>query len=1021
MESTDLPANTTIPLLKPEGGALSPSPIPSTDFGSILFDRSDCAILIVDSAGKITRVNPACLRITGFAEEDLVGQNYLEVMVPPDLLEESQQKLVTMLETFEPQHCEKRWLRKDGTCCILKGTFSVVLTPEREIDYIIGIGINVSEERAAQDALQKTQMRFELAVDGTEDGIWDRNATTGETYFSPRWKQLLGYEDDEFENSVDAWLSHIHPDDRPRVDAYVSEYVYAPKPRHVIDYRMRHRDGTWRWIHSQGKAIYGDNGEIVRVAGSNRDITNQKVAELALRESEMRLREAQDIARLGTWELDLATDQVWWSPQTYFIYGLDPDQAPLSMEKLLETVHPDDRATVRESIKHTLKTGDPYRVKRRIYRPSGELRHIVTSARILVDENGTRSRVVGVVQDVTDQQNVEDTIVKAREQALEASRLKSEFLANMSHEIRTPMNGVIGMAEMLLESKLDQEQQKVAYTIKASADGLMTILNDILDFSKIEAGKLSLEEAEVDILAVVEDVATILSRSCQEKGLTLKIDADYSKSCTYLGDPTRIRQILLNLASNAVKFTSSGEVTMGISPSLEGVQLWVQDTGLGIAIDRHRAIFDSFTQADGSTTRQFGGTGLGLAIVRQLVDLMVGSVALISTPGKGSRFDVFLPLEKRESAANSSLYAGLTMVFVSESPETGQTVSQFFGKLGVKTIVVTSSDEVSSLMQDGNVEIVLVDEQTTPRQDWGTLVSLQADSDVRLILLSSVSTSTPSGFTGTLTRPLTRNEIYHAIDSTSNVKKQVTAHEEAQYSGRRLLLAEDNIINQQVAEFQAARLGFQIDVANNGREAVEMALNNPYDVILMDIQMPEMDGLMATAQIRRKENPEHRAIIIAMTAHAMQGDRERCLDAGMDDYISKPVRTQELVDKLKTWLGNDDQTVSKINWNLLHEISDNDQDFEREIISIYVHMMPAIVNQLIQAIQLRNHVTANRLAHTLKGSSRSIGANQFGDICDEIEQLSSANQPISNIERLRQQFDELIADCEKFLNTFTDN
>ncbi len=980
-----------------------------------VFERADCAIIVFDCNGVILRVNSACERITGYATEDLVGRQYMATMIPKDLIDEAYSKLQKINETKESIHCESRWKRKDGTECILSGSFSVVLDDQGAIVRIIGIGVDVTSERAAQSDLRRSQERFELAVKGAQDGIWDVDVLTGARFYSARWKEIIGYADDELPNTRETWMNRIHPDDSEAVRRYQEGYSKNPDECHEVEFRMRHKDGRWIWIASRGRAVFDSNGKAVRIAGSHTDITKRKEAENELLESQARLSEAQDIANLGTWELDYKTGNIWWSPQTYRIYGIEPSLPPPSMEALLETVHPDDRERVRASIEAVTETMGPYRVKRRIYRPNGELRHVVTTARILLNPDGARDRVVGVVQDVTEQQMAEDAITKAREQAVEASRLKSEFLANMSHEIRTPMNGVIGMAEMLLDSNLEQEQRKCVQTIRTSADGLMTILNDILDFSKIEAGKLVLEDADVDVLEVVEEVATIMARSAQEKGLLLNIDTDWSSPAIYSGDSTRIRQILMNLASNAVKFTTHGSVTLGLKTSSDGVQLWVEDTGMGIAEERHRSIFDSFTQADGSITRRYGGTGLGLAIVRQLVDLMKGSVALYSQPNAGSRFDVFLPLESRQHLHTASDLKIPRVIAVSTNKLTQARLLSFFRAMSSQVWVVDGTEAAAQLIEPNVPISIVVDDHSVEQAEKDRLQVAANGNEVNLILLTHAGMSPPLGFDGTLNLPLTRRAVQQVmtpstqtVDAESQIVVQV-------FAGMNVLLAEDNEVNQAVAEHQLERLGFHIDSVTNGKDAVVKATAFPYDLILMDVQMPELDGLTATGQIRRSLAHPRQPIILAMTAHAMQGDRERCIDAGMDDYISKPVRPHELYEKLMMWLKPESRQASKINWDYLHETSADDPKFEREILTVYIHSLKPLMHELAAAIRSQSHANVNRLTHTMKGSSRSIGANQFADLCQEVESLSESGQPYCHVDRLERHFEELVAECRKFI------
>ncbi|MDR3692139.1 MAG: PAS domain-containing protein [Fimbriimonas sp.] len=983
-------------------------------FLSAIFQNADSAIVVFDRQGVILRVNPAYTAITGFTEADLVGKRYMDVMVPDGLIEAAHEKLSQIVQLKETIHCETPWKRKQGGVCLLKGCFTAILNPEGEIESIVGIGIDVTSEREAQAALLWSRKGFELAAEGSQDGIWDIDTLSGTHYYSPRWKEIIGYKDHELPNQFETWINRIHPDDIPAVTQYRAGFTENRDGLHEVEFRMRHKDGTWRWIVSRGKAVYDDEGNIVRVAGSHKDITQQKHDEMALKESQARLLEAQDIANLGAWELDLVTDDVWWSPKTYEIYGMDSRFSPPTMEDLQKTIHPEDRDRVRASIRHTMETGDPYRVKRRIYRPNGEMRYVVTSARILYDAEGVRSRVVGVVQDVTEQQIAEDAIMRAREQAIEASRLKSEFLANMSHEIRTPMNGVIGMAEMLLDSNLTQDQRQCAYTIRTSADGLMTILNDILDFSKIEAGKLALEDDDIDVLEIVEDVATIVGRSSQEKGLDLRIDADWSSPAQYRGDSTRIRQILTNLTSNAVKFTSQGSVTLGLRTSAEGVQLWVEDTGLGIAEERHQAIFDSFTQADGSTTRRYGGTGLGLAIVRQLVELMKGSVRLTSQPNKGSRFDVFLPLEQSESRPIFPILNGHRVVLLTSNMHTKQYLSRFLTGIGANVSAHEDPCEVAPQVQAETSISVIVDDESIDRDTWGSLQEISNGNNVNLVLLTVGGVSPPPGFDGTIAPPFTRKSVEHVLLERTDQFELDLLNKPALFAGMTVLLAEDNAVNQTVAVHQLERMGFQVDSVVNGRAAVEFAQKGRYDAILMDVQMPEMDGLTATGLIRKNEPDKQRVVILAMTAHAMQGDRERCIDAGMDDYISKPVRPQELVEKLMAWLKPESREASRLNWEYLHDMSNNDPEFEKEILRVYLTTMPPLMEQLSRAIRTQSHALANRVSHTLIGSSRSIGANHFADTCQEVESLSEIGQPYRHVERLERQFEELIAECLRY-------
>jgi PAS domain S-box-containing protein len=979
----------------------------------VLFDQSSCVILVVDPTGIILRANQACETSSGYAAEELVGKPFFDILCRPSQRQDSIDWLDALVGEKGFVRNEYIWVRKGGGEVFIDGSTGCVVDAEGTVQYVVGIGIDVTKQRQAQDELNRVQERFELAIQSSQDGVWEVDVTKNLYFYSPRWKEILGYEDHELPNARRTWIDNIHPDDMMEVRRYQAAYNSRPHDRHEVEYRMRHKDGSWRWILSRGIATYVD-GHPTRIVGSHKDITSRKLHEQALQESESRLLEAVDLANLGLWELDLKTQTVTWSPKTFEIYGLDPGKGVPKLDELLMLYHEEDRNLVPASIRMAVDTGESYLAKRRIIRSDGETRILATTARVIKDSEGNALRAVGIVQDITEQQLSEEAILRAREQALEASRLKSEFLANMSHEIRTPMNGVSGMVDLLLDTELDQEQREYVLTIRSSADGLMTILNDILDFSKIEAGKMNLEISEIDVLKIIEEVTSMFLLPCSEKQIDLRIDADWGEEHSYYGDPTRVRQILLNLVSNALKFTNEGSIELGLRTSEEGVHLWVADTGLGISPARHHAIFDSFTQADGSTTRRFGGTGLGLAIVKQLADLMGGSVALSSTVGLGSRFDIVLPLDRAKTDVRPLPLKGHSVLLLTGLPDLISTLPRYLTALGATVNIVSDVPAAVIEISTRQYATVIVG-PTVQSHLWPTLQKALGQSGGNLVLISRTNMAAPTGFDGVLTLPLTRQSVENVLLTRPIVDPHSLARS-PMFLGRKLLLAEDNIVNRTVAIHQLERMGFQIDTAVNGLEAVEMASKKPYDVILMDVQMPEMDGLVATQTIREQPNPEKRPVILAMTAHAMQGDRERCIEAGMDDYLSKPVRPQELLAKLMEWLGADSQSVSRINWEYLHDLSENDERFEREILDVYLKTSPDLMRSLIEAIRTHSFPAAVRLAHTLRGSSRSIGANQFGDLCQEIESLAEQNQAYRHLDRLERQFTDLIDECEKFVN-----
>jgi two-component system, sensor histidine kinase and response regulator len=564
---------------------------------------------------------------------------------------------------------------------------------------------------------------------------------------------------------------------------------------------------------------------------------------------------------------------------------------------------------------------------------SGTRRWVQITKRPILDTGGKAVGVLGVINDITQRKYDEQRLIQARMAAEAANRAKSEFLANMSHEIRTPLNGVIGMLDLLDTHALDPEQRSMLDTARSSADALLTLINDVLDFSKIEAGKLALEQIDFELASLVEEVATLFSREAHSKGLELSCLIHRDVPAVVRGDPTRLRQILANLVSNAVKFTAHGEVfvSLRVAPNdaVKGEDVFtlvaeIRDTGIGMSQEAMGRLFQAFTQADSSTTRRYGGTGLGLTIAKRLVEAMQGTLQVSSKIGEGSTFTVTLPLTaaERTTAAPPTVLRGLKALIVDDNPTNRLILEHYLSAARMKHVSADSGlaglEAARSAAKSGApFDVILVDYQMPEMDGLGFIANLRADpliANSACVMLSSLGDRgglpNTEGVAAWLGKPLRQAALLRIlasiVDHTSGTPQLVGKRtgEQLTFPGARVLLAEDHEVNQMVALRVLSAFGIAAELAVNGEEALKLAKAQHFDAILMDCQMPVMDGYEASQAIReweRTTDGKH-IPIIAMTANALSGDRARCLAAGMDDHIAKPFRREALGATLAKWI-----------------------------------------------------------------------------------------------------------------------
>ncbi len=1338
------------------------------------------AIISMDARGNISYWNPAASRMFGYTREEALGRNLHEFMAPERYREAHRTAFAQFQRTGEGNALGKTL---ELHACSKAGeeiTIALSLSAIQVNDAWEAIGIlrDITENKKTEKALLKSREQYMLAANGSNDGMWDWDLRDNSLFLSPKWKQMVGYEDEELPNVFATFEERLHPEDRSRVTAYVESYLRGEISQYSMELRFRHRDGSYRWILARGEALRDDNGIPYRMAGSHTDITESKEAERRLIESEALHRNLMENLPAGVFIVDPATRVIESvNEAAAALFGASPKQIvghrchsfvcpaeekacpvcdlgqevdraervllgangrPIPILKSVRRIHwqgqevllecfvdISERKRAEEEIRrseerlksllsihqhgpenlqefldfaldeavrittskigyiyfydektekfvlntwskgvmdacsitepqtryelsktglwgetvrqrkaimvndfqaaHPLKRGYPqghaplfkylsipifsggnivavvgvanketdyndtdvlqlrllmegvWRVveKKRIedeLRDSREFVHATMdslSAHVCVldekgviiavneawrafasanppvggnnvaegadylavcdsaqgdDANGARAfaggiravlggqrdgfefeypchspdehrwfvgrvtrfsgerggRVVIAHENITQRKKVEEELLEvnghlemstalAKDMAVQAemaNMAKSEFLANMSHEIRTPMNGVIGMTGLLMDTELSLEQRQYAEIVRTSGEALLSLINDILDFSKIEAKRLEFETIDFDLRGTVEDTAELLAVKAQEKGLEIVCMIDPEVPMLLRGDPGRLRQIILNLGGNGLKFTHQGGITLRARLDAEDeqkvtVRFSVTDTGIGIPWDKQEAIFSPFIQADGSTTRKYGGTGLGLSISKQLAELMGGAIGVESEEGKGATFWFTAALEKQpygkivEPPPLEDL-AGVRVLVVDDHDNNRLLVTRLLEGWGCRFTEAKDGETALRLLKEavgeGDPYRVALLDMLMPGMDGAELGGKIKESPeirhTRLIMMTSLGERGDAarfaqlGFDGYLTKPLRQWQFRQCLElvlgsahapQAASTPGLVTRHtvSEARKRRARVLIAEDNHTNQMVALKLLEKMGYRADVVANGQEAIAALHNIPYDLVLMDCQMPQLDGFEATRHIRnpKSEVKNHDVPIIAMTAGAMKGDRERCLQAGMNGYLSKPVHPGELAEELERWINREetDRWENSTGFigpadespadplpifdksGFLARIMDDDELAHMLIVG-FLQDIPRQIEMLRGYLKAGDISSAERQAHTIKGASANVGGERLRNVALEMERAAKSgdmNGVNARVARLEEEFGRL--------------
>lgn len=1055
-------------------------------------------VAITNRKGTITFVNDKFCQISGYTEKELLGQNHriLNSGVHSKLMWQEMYQLLNKGLTWHAEICNKN---KQGELYWVDTTIVPFKGDNNQVKSFVAIRTDITQRKKIEEANQQNIKQLELVVNNTGVGFWDWNIISGHVDCNQRWFELTGYSKTDFSPfTVEKWSELLHPDDMPKAMSIINQHFSGEIEQYFCELRLKHKLGHWIWVLDSGKLVSRTkDNEPARMIGTIVDITQRKNAEQA---TQVKLSIAKCLAqhvsikrKLNDAIAELLTLNELQLQEKGGIFLFDHESEKLSLCSLHGNFSPEfieaqkqvplgqdlwgKAAQLGEIIVSDNCFNDPRQEHNwselhphghyviPLINKAEETDSIVGVLFLFTDTNPDASEErLMLLQEIGDmfstaiiQENARKLLKKASQAAAQSSQLKSEFLASMSHEIRTPMNGVIGMLGLLEDTKLNNEQLHKIGLAKSSAQALLTLINDILDFSKIEAGKLELEIIDFDIRKMLGELAEAMALRAQEKGLEVILDVTHIDQSLVKGDPGRLRQILTNLVGNAIKFTSQGEILISLATQVNknGALLLtgeIKDTGIGIPKDKLSSLFDTFTQVDASTTRQYGGTGLGLAICRQLCQLMGGNITASSQLGQGSSFNFSLYLAMSEEATivrPSMAINTLNLLIVDDNTTTLRVLSQQLNYWGASVTTATNAQQALGLcqQQDKPYDAVFIDMQMPDINgiDLGKMLLIKPElNQVKLIMMTAISNTNEAhffknlGFCGFFPKPATTSDLLNALNliydnneaPVLTNKPKLEAQKITWPQQTRLLLVEDNRINQQVALGVLKQFNLSADIANHGLEALELLStapeNSPYTLILMDCQMPELDGYQTSEQIRAGKAGKNNINIpiIAMTANAMQGDKDKCLQAGMNDYLSKPIEPALLKSKLVTWLLenknaqttdpesllnktiekktshiNDDKNTTATDdhdelpvWDksaLIKRVSGNEQ-LIKLLINNFINEEGKIFSVILNELKSKNVIINKEIKlklHSIKGVSANIGGVKIHQLCKELEQL----------------------------------
>ena len=1010
----------------------------------ILMDATtQVAIIETDLQGNIRKFNKGAENLLGYTSEEVVER---EKIIKFHDSEEISKRLgeldfqdaknlnefeVLTYNAMQGKFDSNEWTytKKDGSKFPVQLVTTSITNNEGYLIGYLGIATDISRVKNIENELSESEQRLHFALEGSGDGVWDWDIPNGKQYMSDQAKKMLGFEPEESLTDIEEWDNRIHPDEREKSDRALEDYFEGKAKEYNIEKRVRTKDGNYKWILDRGKIIDWDaNGKPLRMIGTQSDISERKNAEQLIRENEERFRSLYELSPVGI-GLIAAKSGKFLNANKALLKSVGYTAAEMATQHFHDFISKENPKEKMDQLDQFVKSGTKEAFES-ILLKKGNIPFPVSLNGVKIKNAFGEKVILATIQDITQRKKMENSLLDAKLKAETANKSKSEFLANMSHEIRTPLNGVIGFTDLLMKTELNSSQEQYMKTVYNSANSLLDLINDILDFSKIEAGKLEISVEKTDLLDLCGQTVDIIKHQAHEKKLEVLLNISSEINRYIYADAVRLRQVITNLLGNAVKFTESGEVELKIDATPVGndhemlYTFIIRDTGIGIAPNNLKKIFNAFDQEDSSTTRKYGGTGLGLTISNKLLGLMDSKLELKSELGVGSEFSfqIVFDTEAGDNSLQENSKAIKKVLVIDDNKNNRIILKEMLAIGKIESVLASNGIEALQELEGNSIFDLAIVDFNMPYMNGVELIGhirkkLNFDANKLPIILLHSSADDEKihqacrdlNVQFNITKPIQIDQLFNMM---KNIKVPVSYEKESILEHRteetnlifNILVAEDNPVNKFLAKtiIRKALPNANILEADDGQEAVDMFKSEDIDLIFMDVQMPILSGFEATMEIRELEEDDKRIPIIALTARTVKGEKERCVEYGMDDYVTKPVVFNTISDIISKYLivpsssKEEDLKISQQTQSSMHfdkiallETLEGDKEGYLQLMEMVRSTLNSLQIDLKEAISNQDLDKVRKVAHSLKGTSLNCKFNTLKDLSECLEEVDT--------------------------------